>query len=112
MDMRTAQRIYESLTKEKRDPDFTALLEQFLKDAVQYAHIRAEWYFKSRKKKIHADQARTAAHNSFISSCNILARYMKNNNLESTWREEIGEDRKVIGDFACYLHCLLGLRSR
>ncbi len=28
------------------------------------------------------------------------------------WRTVLGEDRKNIGDFACYLHCILGLRSR
>jgi len=28
------------------------------------------------------------------------------------WRERLGDDRKVIGDFACHLHAILGLRAR
>ncbi|MFZ1641935.1 MAG: hypothetical protein WAV07_11025 [Candidatus Contendobacter sp.] len=27
------------------------------------------------------------------------------------WRALLGDDRKNIGDFACYLHCLLGVKS-
>ena len=28
------------------------------------------------------------------------------------WRERLGDDRKVIGDFAYHLHAILGLRAR
>jgi hypothetical protein len=28
------------------------------------------------------------------------------------WRAEIGTDRKEIGDFACLLHAVIGIRAR
>ena len=28
------------------------------------------------------------------------------------WRREVGDDRKTIGDFACLLHCVLGIQAR
>jgi len=31
---------------------------------------------------------------------------------DNSWRMKLGDDRKDLGDFACYLHCLLGILSR
>jgi len=37
---------------------------------------------------------------------------MVKENKDTSWRVELGEDRKVIGDFACFLHCILGIETR
>jgi len=58
------------------------------------------------------DQRRTLAHNAFIDACNIMSRNMGKNDEDNSWRAALGEDRKVIGDFACYIHCFLGLEAR
>jgi hypothetical protein len=58
------------------------------------------------------EEERTAAHNAFISACDILSRNMNQSGENSHWRTQIGSDRKAIGDFACYLHTVLGIKAR
>jgi hypothetical protein len=55
--------------------------------------------------------ARTSAHDAFIDACNILTRAMRRSGEEASWRDTLGDDRKVIGDFACHLHSLLNSTS-
>ena len=31
---------------------------------------------------------------------------------DNAWRESLGEERKNIGDFACYVHCFVSLAGR
>jgi hypothetical protein len=58
------------------------------------------------------DPSRTTAHNAFIDECNILSRAMAAAGESNGWRAEIGTDRKEIGDFACLLHAVIGIRAR
>jgi hypothetical protein len=58
------------------------------------------------------DQRRTLAHNAFIDSVNIMSRNMDKENEDNLWRAVLGDDRKIIGDFACYVHMFLGLEAR
>lgn len=30
----------------------------------------------------------------------------------ATWRKELGDDRKTIGDFACYLNFIFDIKAR
>ena len=79
--------------------------------SVRYAHIRAEWSLMNSEQRREADDSRTRAHNALIDSCNILSRNMNKSGDSVAWRALPGDDRKVIGDFACYLHCLLSIKS-
>ena len=58
------------------------------------------------------DPERTRAHNALIDCCNILSRNMRTAGEDNSWRVALGDDRKAIGDFACLLHCLLGISAR
>jgi hypothetical protein len=58
------------------------------------------------------DDRRTKAHDAFIDACDILARDMRGRDIEPVWRQELGEDRREIGDFACLLHCIIGISAR
>ena len=89
-----------------------SLYEDLLKAAIRYAHIRAEWKQQDTIIKLEVDETRTRAHNVFIDCCNILARNQEKMGEANSWRETLGNDRKVIGDFACYLHLFSGLESR
>ncbi len=80
--------------------------------AVRYARFRTDWQMGDAEQRKAMDQERTAAHNAFIDSCNILSRDMATRGESISWREAMGKDRKDIGDFACYLHLLLGLAAR
>lgn len=80
--------------------------------AVRYAGMRVEWALADPDARRVMDPARTAAHEAFIDACNILSRNMAKAGEDNRWRARLGDDRKAIGDFACYLHALLGIRAR
>ena len=91
---------------------FYALEANLVKSAIRYAHIRVDWELSSAHVRRDMDDERTRSHNTFIDSCNILSRNMAKNSEDNTWRQLLGDDRKTIGNFACSLHCLLGLKAR
>jgi hypothetical protein len=88
------------------------LRQDLLLYAVRYARMRTEWRLADVKRRQQADSQRRIAHDAFIDGCNILSRNMAKQGRDITWRERLGRDRQVIGDFACYLHCILGLQAR
>ncbi|MCZ7645683.1 MAG: hypothetical protein M5U26_10425 [Planctomycetota bacterium] len=94
------------------DPDFQEMAKGFLESAVHYAHIRAEWALKDAEWRLAQDQGRRIAHNAFIDRCNLMARWMEKLGLNTQWRRDLREDRKLIGDFACLLHAALGISAR
>jgi len=86
------------------------LQKSLYKAAIHYATIRAEWEFQSIDDR--NDAARTIIHNRFIDSCNILSREQSQIGEDNSWRAAIGTDRKIMGDWACYLCCFIGIRNR
>lgn len=108
MDLSEAREILEAIGKSK----LSSLRRQFLEGAVRYAEKRAAWALAEPRDRPQIDAARTAAHDTFIDSCNILSRNMAETGEDNSWRRRIGSDRKDIGDFACLIHCLLGLSVR
>ena len=85
---------------------------ELFKAAYRYATIRGEWQFMTQEEQAEANTGRTAAHNHFIDCCNILSRNQNAVNEDNSWRSEIGLDRKLIGDFACYVNCFIGINNR
>jgi len=108
MEFKTAQILLEDIDKTCIDE----LKGDLFKAAVQYAGIRARWFLSSQEQRRDVDLARRTAHNRLIDACNILSRNMKNVGEDNSWRKTLGEDRKEIGDFACYLAAILGVRAR
>jgi hypothetical protein len=86
------------------------LRKSLYKSAIRYAVIRSEWEFQSIDER--DDAARTMAHNRFIDSCNILSREQSKVGEDNNWRRAFGNDRQLIGDFACYLSCFIGIKNR
>lgn len=89
-----------------------SLLGDLIKAAVFYARIRVDWQLADQEKRREIDDLRGRAHTAFIDACNILSRNMGNAGEDNSWRARIGDNRQSIGDFACYLHCLLGIMAR
>lgn len=89
-----------------------SLLDDLIKAAVCYARIRVDWQLANHEDRCEMEDLRSRAHTAFIDACNILSRNMRNVGEDNSWRVRIGEDRQSIGDFACYLHCLLGIMAR
>ncbi len=108
MELSTAAKIYESIQLTK----FDSLKRTLFAAAVRYAHIRAEWFLADSEGRKAVDQSRTLAHNALIDDCNILSRNMAKAGEDIGWRQAMGEDRKEIGDFACYLHAIFGVKAR
>ncbi len=86
--------------------------DRFLRLAVDYAHIRAEWRLVEREERHRRNADRTRAHDALIAATDALARAMDEAGEDAGWRAEVGTDRKDIGDFACQVHCLLGIMAR
>ena len=80
--------------------------------AVAYAHWRAQWALATPDERRDMDAARSASHNVLIDSCNVLARAMTQAGEDSLWRDLLGNDRKEIGDFGCYVACSLAVSAR
>lgn len=92
------------------DEDIVYLYDSLIEKAIRYAHIRAVWNALSREEKLEKDDSRTAAHDSFISSINIISRVEGKIGLQ--WKERLTDDRKTIGDFACYLALFQAIDAR
>jgi hypothetical protein len=90
----------------------TRLRNGFYTLAIRYTVTRAQWNFLSVEEKMESNDARTRLHNTLIDSLNILARNMSEAGEPVDWRKTLGDDRKVIGDFACYVSAWLGIRQR
>ena len=88
------------------------LVAALLAAAVTYARLRTDWALSSVELRKEMDATRTRAHNAFIDCCNIMSLSMAKAGEDIEWRRELGDDRKMIGDFACLLHCVLGIQAR
>lgn len=88
------------------------LFNDMLAAACKYAAIRCEWEFMTRDKRAEADQGRSRTHNAYIDSLNILARLIRNDGGDASWRDQLGEERKKIGDFACFIAYITGINNR
>lgn len=107
-----AKRILEAI---EEAPEHTALStprKELVRAAIKYARIRTDWLVASLEDRMTMDSRRTAAHNAFIDTCNAMSRAMHTAGFSNEWRAELTMDRKEIGDFACYLHCVFGVRAR
>ena len=114
INLEIANSIYQELTKKeyRYNQEFTRLRDKLFKDAITYTNVRAEWHLKDKKEKLESDSYRKTVHDILIYSCDNLAMYMANNNMDATWWKRVGEKREVIGDFACYLHLIMALSAR
>lgn len=114
------QAIHQEMIEEiGTDPDALELYEELITAAVNYSEIRARWLLMDKAQKMEEDSVRTARHNTLILQINILSRYLRNQKKKPAfWRDKLGyeEDdrtnRKVMGDFACYLSFVNSLCAR
>ncbi|MBE0673646.1 MAG: hypothetical protein IH591_03205 [Bacteroidales bacterium] len=101
-----AKSLYESISSSA----LHGMVINLIKAAVRYSGLRNKWYLASAEERIDLDRKRS--HDAFISSCDILARNMSERREDASWRSKLGNDRKTIGDFACYISLFVGLDAR
>jgi hypothetical protein len=87
----------------------SVLRDDFFELCSEYARIRARWVLMERDMRLEIDQTRRATHNALISSANALARSMRALGENAQWRDNLGNNRRQIGDFACFIACCLAL---
>lgn len=107
MDYHTAEQILQEIRKSP----LVDLKDDLISAAVRYAKIRADWQLSSSDDRANKSRARSSAHDAFIDSCNILSRQMARAGESTGWRNDLGNDRQNIGDFACFIHCILGIEA-
>lgn len=108
MKIKEVNEIYTQLINSCHQP----LVKSLIKSAIRYSRLRVDWLLSDMEGRMAIDEERAAAHNAFISSCDILSRKMHQFGENNHWRAQIGSDRKSIGDFACILHAVLGIHAR
>lgn len=107
-----ALEIYNEMERllDRTDEDIVSLYNSLIEKSIRYAHTRAEWTTLTRQERISRDESRSILHDSFISSVNIIARTQGESG--SAWRKLLTDDRKRIGDFACYIALFKALDAR
>lgn len=108
LSLESARQCYEKI----RESHLVALRKELTLKAIAYAQIRAQWQFYTLEQRREFDQARTLAHNALIDACNIMSRNMGKHGEDNFWRTLLTDDRKNIGDFACYIHFFVGMEAR
>ena len=83
-----------------------------LRLAADYSNTRNRWELLSTKERISADKSRTMEHDAFIISVNVLARIAAAEGIDNSWRKELGDNRKRLGDFACWIAYITGISNR
>lgn len=109
-----AERIYYDLlnTPLIHQAEFQEEWAIFVKLCAEYAHARAIWFTMSIDEKHSFDASRTTMHNKVIHQLQLLKALTNEQGLDSSWYEYFKEDRKRIGDFACYVAYIYGVHAR
>ena len=84
----------------------------FINRTARYTFIRNQWETMSSEERMAADDGRTQAHNVVITSLNTLARIVEHDGDDASWRLQLGDNRKRIGDFACFVSYITGISNR
>lgn len=83
--------------------------------AIDYSQIRANWKFVPKAEKQAAGDNRTAGHNAVIETVQELIRQLEVLGYETDRFNILGDcktDRKVWGDWGCYVAYRLGIAAR
>ena len=113
--MEDALRIYTEMTEcisKCSAEDKMEFWNEFLMKAANYANIRNRWETMSPDEKREQDLSRTMAHDVFITTVNVISRLAGQEGIDNSWREELGQDRKRVGDFACFVTYITGISNR
>jgi hypothetical protein len=80
--------------------------------AIAYARIRVDWLRAEPAQQDELGPRRTAHHDAFIEACQAMVAAQASAGEDVRWQTLLGTDRKSIGDFACFVHCMLGVIAR
>ncbi len=109
-----AEQIYSSLlnSSNQLDKEFQEEWTTFVLLCVEYASAHGKWLTLSREEKLANDESRTVTHNKVIYQLKILKDLASEQGNDVAWFEQFNDDRKRIGDFACYVAYIYALNAR
>lgn len=105
-----AKELYNEISEKVKavlDDEFLEFYRDFLTLACDYAKIRTEWGFLTQKEQAKQDAGRSRKHDAYMAMLSAVCR-----NLGIEGINEIMPDRKMKGDFACYISLFLSLEQR
>ena len=109
-----AEQIYSNLinSSNQLDKEFQEEWTTFVLLCVEYASARGKWLTLSREEKLANDESRTVTHNKVIYQLKLLKGLANEQDNDITWFESFNDDRKRIGDFACYVAYIYSINGR
>ena len=99
---------YEKIAADDKADFYKEILEK----AFKYTEIRCSWELMTGEERAEKDPYRTSVHNGFITSLNVLSRHAELEGIDASWLGKLGDARKRIGDFACFLTYINGMSNR
>lgn len=118
LDINDGIRIYNQMMTDLPDEeDAKAVLADFYACVRDYATMRGEWQTLHIESKIMQDRTRTIHHDSVIIHINMIKKYLEQKGRDISYFNLIKHEnrmieRKLAGDFACIVFCLMGIESR
>jgi hypothetical protein len=103
-----AREILEAIERSRHQ----ALVRSFEECAVRYAERQTKWPMAEPSTRLATNGLREIDHDVFVDSCEALSREMGRSGEANDWCQRIPADRNEIRDFACLLHCILGMRAK
>ena len=88
------------------------LWDDFVQRSIKYTTVRCKWEYMDYQERIDADPTRTRFHDTVIDAVNILYRLADKEGMDTSWRKDLTDDRKRIGDFACFVTYITGISNR
>ncbi|HFH9837932.1 TPA: hypothetical protein ACGOON_001296 [Streptococcus suis] len=92
--------------------EFQEFWTEFLTSCVAYAEARGKWFLLTKEERMNFDSSRTTIHNKVIHNLKLLRALAIENQKDTSWFDKFQDDRKRIGDFACYLAYIYAINSR
>ncbi|HEO7221104.1 TPA: hypothetical protein VBE33_002019 [Streptococcus agalactiae] len=86
--------------------------KDFITASLIYSQSRGEWLLLSREEKHAKDDTRTTKYNKFIYTLKIYIAYSKQKGYEFPWFESIKDNRKQLGNLACYIAYIYAVNAR
>lgn len=104
-----AKELYEELRKRAlaSDEELQEFFREFLESAVEYAKRRLDWSFMDPEARRADDGSRSILHDGYMAMLTAVCRTLGVEGIEV-----LMPDRKMKGDFACYVALFLALEQR
>ncbi|HFI0446504.1 TPA: hypothetical protein ACGOW0_000899 [Streptococcus suis] len=99
-------------SSDKNNSEFLDYWKEFLSSCVSYAEARGKWFLLSKEERMDFDSKRTTIHNKVIFNLKIIKALANEKGKDTTWFDKFQDERKRIGDFACYLAYVYGVNAR